>query len=107
MMDGGIRRWSLALTVVGVAAAGIGACAPGGEDDSSSSSALNSSPQIGDFVVYASNSAALRDRVVVTGADVGVRTISPGPTLVTGFELGISTDVRVDVTQDVMGNRVQ
>src|SRR5262249_47295804 len=50
---------------------------------------------------------ALRDRVVVNGADVGVRTISPGPTLVTGFELGLSTDVRVDVTQDVMGNRVQ
>ncbi len=79
---------------------------PTAEVEGAPPAALNSSPQITDFAVYAQNSATLRDRTVLTGGDVGVHVAGSGPFLVAGYELALSASVQVDTTHNVIANRV-
>jgi len=48
------------------------------ESGGESASPLNANPVITNFMVYAQNSATLRDRATVTGGDVGVHVAEPG-----------------------------
>ena len=69
--------------------------------------ALNLTPAIGDFAVYGDNSVAIRDRVEITGGDVGVRKRgTSGPFLVPGYELALTSEAKVATTRTVIGNRV-
>jgi hypothetical protein len=71
-----------------------------------SPAALNASPQITNFAVYAQNSATLRDRATVAGGDVGVRLAGTGPFLVSGYELALASEAQVETTRNTIANRV-
>ena len=71
-----------------------------------STAALNSNPQTTNFAVYAQNSATLRDRAAVSGGDVGVRVAGTGPFLVAGYELALVSDAHVDISHNVISNRL-
>ena len=82
-----------AMVAVAVLAISATACSQKGglsdEVEGASPAALNSNPQITNFGVYAQNSATLRDRVALSGGDVGVSVKGTGPFLVTGYELAL------------------
>jgi hypothetical protein len=82
--DGSGRRPVLAISIAGCARKEP---APG---EGTSPAALNASPQITNFAVYAQNSATLRDRTVLTGGDIGVHVAGTGPFLITGYELALA-----------------
>ena len=99
---------STAAAAVAVLAISIAGCArkepaPG---EATSAAALNASPQIANFAVYAQNSATLRDRAVLTGGDIGVHVAGTGPFLVSGYELALVANVQVDTTHNTIANRV-
>jgi hypothetical protein len=75
------------------------------ESGGESASPLNANPQITNFMVYAQNSATLRDRATVTGGDVGVH-VAGTTLLVTGYELALVSGAKVDTTHNVIANRV-
>jgi len=68
--------------------------------------ALNANPQTTSFAIYAQNSAALRDRVAVSGGDVGVKVAGTGPFLVSGYELALVSQATVELSHNVIANRV-
>jgi hypothetical protein len=93
-----------------VLAIGTVGCSPKGppsdEVEGASPAALNASPQITNFAVYAQNSATLRDRAALSGGDLGVRVAGTGPFLVTGYELALVSGAQVDTTHNTIANRV-
>ena len=87
----------------------LGACSrnePQPADLASSTEALNAAPKIADFAIYAQNSVALKDRVVVSTGDVGVKNVSAGPTLVQNYELALTSQAQVDTAHNVIANRI-
>jgi hypothetical protein len=76
------------------------------ENVAAETESLNTNPKVSDFAVYAQNSATLRDRVVVSSGDVGVRNVSTGPTLIAGYELALASQAQVDTKRNVIANRV-
>jgi len=78
----------------------------GGGSESASPAALNASPLITNFAVYAQNSATLRDRTTLSGGDIGVHVAGTGPFLITGYELALASSVQVDTTHNTIANRV-
>jgi hypothetical protein len=114
MRDFGVARRSRLSSdlsaVLAVASLIVGGCSKreplrvesGGE----SASPLNSNPVITNFAVYAQNSVSLQDRATVSGGDVGVHVAGTGPFLVTDYELALTFQAQVDVTHNVIANRV-
>ena len=95
------------FAVLAVGAAGCSRKEPQAADSVSvSAAALNATPQITDFAVYAHNSATLRDRATVLGGDVGVRLAGTGPFLISGYELALASEAQVETTHNVIANRV-
>ncbi|MCW5814961.1 MAG: hypothetical protein KIT84_28300, partial [Labilithrix sp.] len=72
----------------------------------SARTALVTTPEISQFAVYASNSVALMDRVVVAGGHVGVKLSAGGPFLVNGYQAALAADSRVDTSRDLLAERV-
>jgi hypothetical protein len=87
-------------------AGGLVGCSGHGSDAVESKAALNANPHTTDFAVYAQNSATLRDRVGVTGGDVGVGLVGTGPFLGGAYELTMTADAHVDTARSVLANRI-
>jgi hypothetical protein len=104
--------WRIALLAsCGIAVAG-GGCAKHdppltrGEPARSIAAALNPSPTIADFVLYASHSIAVREKAVVAGADVGVRAAGTPPFLMDGVELGVGEKATVALGRTLLADSV-
>jgi len=110
-----LRVWLFPVAKAGVAlgavlAVGVAGCwqkAPDpGAGVTAVVAALNANPQTTNFAVYAQNSATLRDRVAISGGDVGVRLPGAGPLLVSDYELALVSDAHVDISHNVIANRL-
>ena len=102
--------WSkTVLLAIAASAAGTVGCSGRGADSSVEAPklSLNVNPQTPNFAVYAQNSASLRDRVGITGGDVGVRLAGTGPFVGGAYELVLTSDSHVDPARNVIANRVQ
>ncbi len=67
--------------------------------------ALNNTPQIGDFAVYARNSLVLRPAASVSAGDIGVKDVAT-TMLHSGKELAFEGASTVQTTHNALGNRV-
>lgn len=77
-----------------------------GTATASAAEALNPSPQVRDFVLFATNSMALGANAIANDGDVGVKNIGAGPFLVSGYELAVGSGTQSSTSRNLLADSV-